>query len=70
MAYTVTTAPAVGTFRRFVTSNYDELASAMNKSDAMRQYRALSALSDADLADRGLTRQSLARYVFADRAWA
>ena len=70
MAHTVTSAPASGTFRRVIAAIYDELASAVNKSDAMRQYRALSALSDADLADRGLTRQSLARYVFADRTWA
>lgn len=34
-----------------------------------RQMQALQALSDAELANRGLRREDLARYVFSDSLW-
>ncbi len=35
-----------------------------------QQMNALMALSDADLAERGLKRTDIARYVFRDTPWA
>lgn len=35
----------------------------------LRQSEALHALSDAELADRGLRRDQIARYVFGDMVW-
>lgn len=35
----------------------------------MRQVEALNALSDAELAERGLRRDEIARYVFNDAFW-
>ena len=70
MSETITNAPWAGACRRSLAAIHDELVAAFCDSDAMRQSRALAALSDAELSARGLTRQSLGRYVFADRAWA
>ncbi|MDK3074796.1 DUF1127 domain-containing protein [Sedimentitalea sp. JM2-8] len=42
----------------------------MAQSDSrMRQIEALNALSDAELAERGLRRDEIARYVFNDVFW-
>lgn len=70
MAHTITNALRAGACRRFLAALHDELDAAFRDSDALRQFRALTALSDAELSARGLTRQSLGRYVFADRAWS
>ena len=44
----------------------DFLVSIAESNSKVRQAAALQALSDAELAERGLKRQDIARYVFAD----
>lgn len=73
MAHVTNHAPAHGSvlapINRFFAAIGDALVNMAESSSKMRQVKALSALSDEELAKRGLRRQDIARYVFADSYW-
>ena len=45
------------------------LADVAGSIEKMQQYKALAALSDSELASRGLKRETLARFVMLDSDW-
>lgn len=70
----VTTNPAVsfpvlGTISRFFTAIGNGLVRMSENNSRYRQIQALQALSDAELAERGIERQNIVRVVFADIYW-
>ncbi|MHA6264558.1 hypothetical protein ACXYMO_15250 [Arenibacterium sp. CAU 1754] len=73
MAYTAThTAGAAiepGVFKRFLTAMWDGLVRIGENSTIMRQVDALNAMSDDELAARGLTRQQVLHRIFAGRLY-
>lgn len=73
MAHTTTHIPASGSILAPVAKFFSALGTAFvsmgEASSKMRQVNALQALSDEELADRGLKREDIARYVFSDCYW-
>ena len=77
MAHTTTHLPVTssivssvtGAITRFFSAFGTALVHLGENSQKMRQINALQALSDEELANRGLKRQDIARYVMADCYW-
>lgn len=73
MAYTAThivgTSNETSLAKRFVNALWDGLVRLGENSSIMRQIDALNALSDAELAERGLTREEILHRVFAGRMY-
>lgn len=73
MAHVTTSAPAAtgasGWFGGFFDGILEGLARLAEANPKVRQMKALAALSDAQLAERGLRREEIARYVFRDRMY-
>ena len=71
MAYTTTSTPRGfafgGSFARFFSAVFDGLTRMAENNPRVRQLQQLSALSDEQLAARGMKREDIARRVFADR---
>jgi uncharacterized protein YjiS (DUF1127 family) len=72
MAYTSSTSGVVSPFA-LIGSVFAALGNALvsigEANSKMRQVEALQALSDAELAERGIKRSDIARVVFADTYW-
>lgn len=64
-----TPAPLFGFVRTLFTSIGDGIQAIIWANTAARQVDALMALSDAELANRGLKRGDIAKYVFSDSCW-
>ena len=62
-------ASASNAVSRFFSAFGKALVALGNSESRVRQAQALYALSDAELAERGLRRTEIAHYVFADRYW-
>lgn len=60
---------ATSAIARFFSAFGTALVHIGENSQKMRQINALQALTDEELADRGLKRQDVARYVMADCYW-
>lgn len=73
MAHVTTNAPiahsVLGLFSRAFAGFGAALIRMAESSSQMRQINALQALSDAELAERGLRRQDIAHYVFSGSYW-
>ena len=73
MAHTTTHFPATvsiaGAVSRFFSALGNALVHIGENSQKMRQINALQALSDEELANRGLKREDIARYVMSDCYW-
>lgn len=71
MAYTATHSAARNDFggivARGLSTLFGGLVRIAENNPRMRQVAALSALTDAELADRGIKREDIARHVFGDR---
>ncbi|MBK0327378.1 DUF1127 domain-containing protein [Rhodobacteraceae bacterium F11138] len=61
--------PISNPFGRFFAAIGNMLVLMSTANDRVRQVEALQALSDAELAKRGLKRDEIARYVFNDVFW-
>lgn len=61
--------PFFGNLVRMIKSAGNAMLTAGEKDPRILQAKALMALSDSELAARGLKRSEIARYVFADRYW-
>ncbi|MBV1895052.1 MAG: DUF1127 domain-containing protein [Rhodobacteraceae bacterium] len=61
--------PVLGTIGRFFAAIGNGLVSMGENSSRYRQVQALHALSDAELAERGIERENIVRVVFADVYW-
>ena len=65
----LTTNPTLNVFapiKRALSAMFDGLISISENTARARQMEALMALSDAQLAERGIKRQDIARHVFRD----
>ena len=62
-------APAPGLVARLGNALVDGLRALAASNPKVRQFDAIFALSDAELADRGLRRAGLARAQFVDEFW-
>ncbi|MCR9125770.1 MAG: DUF1127 domain-containing protein [Rhodobacteraceae bacterium] len=74
MAYFTThsdarTNPILDAVGAALTSVGNAIVAISEANSKVRQAEALHALSDAELAARGLKREDIARYVFADSYW-
>jgi len=77
MAHTTTHLPVASTFvgsvagviARFFSAFGAAMVHLGENSQKMRQINALQALSDEELASRGLKREDIARYVMSDCYW-
>lgn len=73
MAYTSAHTPAstsvLAPVGRFFTAIWDGLVAIGAANSKVRQVEALSALSDAELAARGLRRQDIVKYVMIESGW-
>jgi uncharacterized protein YjiS (DUF1127 family) len=61
--------PVLATVGRFFAAIGNGLVSMGENSSRYRQVEALQALSDAELAKRGIERQNIVRVVYADAYW-
>lgn len=70
MAYTAqntqVAGPVIAAVQRVVGSVYDSLVMVMESNVRVRQVEALQAMSDVELAERGLKREDIVRHVFQD----
>jgi len=62
--------PVLGYISRFFTAIGNGLVRIGEKQSRYQQIEALHAMTDAQLAERGILRDDIARVVFADRFWA
>ena len=77
MAHTTVNAPVnapvtnsiMGAIARFFTGFGAALVRMGESNSKMRQLNALQALSDKELAERGLRRQDIAHYIFSGSYW-
>ena len=73
MAHITTQVPTVYTnfalISRFFSALFDGLVRIAENNPKMRQINALAALSDEQLAARGLKREDIAHYVFKSSYW-
>lgn len=73
MAYTSTysasSAPAAGPFARFFSALFSGLVRIAENNPRMRMVAQLSAMSDEELAARGLKREDIVRRAFGDRMY-
>ena len=71
MAHTAThpVAPPRNPLARVAQAVWDFLVSIGEANSMVRQVNALQALSDAELAERGIKREDIARHVFSSSAW-
>ena len=69
ISHPVTPSGITAPVSRFFSRIGEFLMSMAETNSRVRQVEALSALSDDELAQRGLKRSEIARYVFSDSYW-
>lgn len=63
------TTPYKGRLVRCLNAVWATLEAIVSAQDRAREFTALSARTDEELAEMGLTRQTIVHHVFRDRAW-